>query len=43
MLAKDKRKPYHIEGLENSEWVLLDYINVVVHVFQKTCKRILRS
>lgn len=22
------------EGLENSQWVLLDYIDVVVHVFQ---------
>jgi len=32
---KVKEKPYHIEGLENSEWVLLDYIDVVVHVFQK--------
>ncbi|MCK0158437.1 ribosome silencing factor [Cellulophaga sp. F20128] len=28
-------KPWHIEGSENAEWVLLDYINVVVHVFQK--------
>lgn len=26
-------KPFHIEGLENSFWVLLDYGNVVVHVF----------
>ena len=32
---KIKEKPYHVEGLENSEWVLLDYVNVVVHVFQK--------
>lgn len=23
----------HIEGLKNSRWVLLDYINIVVHVF----------
>ncbi|MDX1278636.1 ribosome silencing factor [Oceanihabitans sediminis] len=30
-----KDKPWHIEGLENSEWVLMDYVNVVVHVFQK--------
>ena len=30
-----KEKPYHTEGLENAEWVLMDYINVVVHVFQK--------
>lgn len=28
-------KPWHIEGSENAEWVLLDYVNVVVHVFQK--------
>ena len=30
-----KEKPYHIEGAENAEWVLMDYVNVVVHVFQK--------
>ena len=30
-----KEKPYHTEGQENSEWVLIDYIDVVVHVFQK--------
>lgn len=28
-------KPYQIEGTENAEWVLMDYVNVVVHVFQK--------
>lgn len=28
-------KPWHIEGLENAEWVLLDYVGVAVHVFQK--------
>jgi ribosome-associated protein len=27
--------PWHKEGFENSEWILLDYITVVVHVFQK--------
>ena len=30
-----KEKPWHIEGLDNAEWVLIDYVNVVVHVFQK--------
>ena len=28
-------KPYQIEGEENAEWILMDYINVVVHIFQK--------
>src|SRR5688572_19389307 len=27
--------PWGREGFENSEWILLDYVNVVVHVFQK--------
>lgn len=26
-------KPVHIQGRENAQWILLDYINVVVHVF----------
>jgi ribosome-associated protein len=30
-----KEKPWHVEGESNAEWVLLDYVNVVVHVFQK--------
>jgi ribosome-associated protein len=30
-----KEKPWHVEGSENAEWILLDYVHVVVHVFQK--------
>jgi ribosome-associated protein len=30
-----KDKPWHVEGSDNAEWVLMDYVNVVVHVFQK--------
>jgi ribosome-associated protein len=30
-----KEKPWHVEGEGNAEWILLDYVNVVVHVFQK--------
>lgn len=30
-----KDNPWHIEGNDNAEWVLMDYVNVVVHVFQK--------
>lgn len=25
--------PWHKEGLQNKEWILLDFVNVVVHVF----------
>ncbi len=28
-------KPYHVEGKENAEWILVDYVDVVVHVFQR--------
>lgn len=27
--------PKHKEGFSNSEWILLDYNDVVVHIFQK--------
>jgi ribosome-associated protein len=27
-------RPWHVEGLENGEWVLMDYIDVAVHIFQ---------
>ena len=30
-----KENPSHTEGEENAEWILLEYINVVVHIFQK--------
>jgi len=28
-------KPWHIEGREGRRWVLLDYVDVVVHVFHE--------
>ena len=28
-----KQKPFHREGFENKEWILLDYFDIVVHVF----------
>ena len=30
-----KDKPWHIEGTDVGEWVLMDYVSIVVHVFQK--------
>ena len=28
-------KPWHVEGLETSEWVVMDFVDIVVHIFQK--------
>lgn len=28
-----QEKPWRVEGKTNSEWVLMDYVNVVAHVF----------
>ena len=32
-LKKDGVRPEHIEGLRGGRWVLLDYVDFVVHVF----------
>jgi ribosome-associated protein len=33
-----REKPALVEGVERSEWVLLDYFNFVVHVFSRDCR-----
>ncbi len=30
-----RERPWHEEGVGNSEWILLDYVNVVVHIFYR--------
>ena len=35
-------KPWHIEGLNTSEWVLIDYSDIVVHVFQEQTREFYR-
>jgi ribosome-associated protein len=32
---KLKEKPWHYEDSVNKEWILIDYVNIVVHVFYK--------
>ena len=31
-------KPWNKEGYENAEWILLDYADVVVHIFQENSR-----
>ncbi len=30
-----QENPWHKEGKDNKEWILMDYVNVVAHVFRK--------
>lgn len=32
-LRSEGEKPYHIEGSDELSWVIIDYVNVVAHVF----------
>jgi ribosome-associated protein len=38
-LAKDfDARPWHVEGLKQTRWVLLDYVDFVVHVFHREAR-----
>ncbi len=32
-------RPYHNEGFGNAEWIIMDYVTVVVHIFQPENRR----
>ncbi len=32
---KAQEKPWHVEGMDHRQWVLLDYVDTVVHVFDR--------
>jgi ribosome-associated protein len=29
-----EQNPWHKEGMKNKEWILLDYVDIVVHIFK---------
>ncbi len=38
-LKEDEIGPEHIEGLQGGRWVLIDYIDFVVHVFHEEARQ----
>jgi len=30
-----QEKPFHVEGENQANWILMDYVHVIVHIFQK--------
>ena len=41
-LRKAGTRPNHVEGLKHGHWVLIDYIDLVVHVFRSATREFYR-
>ncbi len=39
-LKKKSIKPLGVEGFEDGQWVLLDYVNVIIHVFYEETRAV---
>lgn len=37
-LKREGRRPHHVEGLAQGRWVLLDFVDFVIHVFHPTLR-----
>lgn len=37
-LKEAKRRPSHIEGYPRGDWILMDYVDFVVHIFTPTSR-----
>jgi ribosome-associated protein len=31
-------RPSHVEGYQNSEWILIDYMDLVIHIFSRNAR-----
>jgi ribosome-associated protein len=37
-LKENGKRPNHVEGYRHAEWILMDYVDIVVHVFSKSAR-----
>lgn len=38
-LAKSGNRPLHVEGYKQADWILLDYVDFVVHIFSENTRK----
>lgn len=41
-IEKVSEKPSHMEGVQNAQWILMDYFSVVVHIFDEKSREYYR-
>jgi ribosome-associated protein len=41
-IEKLTEKPAHVEGVQNAQWILMDYFSVVVHIFDEKSREYYR-
>ena len=41
-MKENGERPHNKEGMDKGEWILLDYVNIVVHIFQKETREFYR-
>ncbi len=37
-LAANGHRPAHVEGYNNAEWILMDYLDLVIHIFSRKAR-----
>jgi len=37
-MGEEGRQPWHVEGYEGRRWILLDFVEVVVHIFHQEAR-----
>lgn len=38
-LKSQGQRPYHVEGYDMRKWVLIDFVDIIVHIFQAESRR----
>lgn len=38
-LKSEGQRPYHVEGYDMRKWVLIDFVDIIVHIFQAESRR----